>query len=165
VAPHLVAEVARRCPRAVIHVASGFARATHRPLPGGARWITRRNGLARDLAACDVVVTAGGVTLYEACAIGAPTVAIAVVPEQRPAIAAFAARGAVIDAGELAGGDLTLRCAATAVTQLLRDHVARRRCSLLARRLVDGLGAHRVAARLQELAARGGHRRQEHGHV
>jgi spore coat polysaccharide biosynthesis predicted glycosyltransferase SpsG len=159
-APALVAEIARRCPRAAIHVASGFARSARRPLPGAARWINRPNGLAGDLTTCDVVVTSGGVTLYEACAIGAPAVAIAVVPGQRPAIAAFAARGAVVDAGGFADGNLTLRRAAAAVALLLGDRVARQQCSRLARGLVDGLGARRVASRLRSLAQDAARRRR-----
>jgi spore coat polysaccharide biosynthesis predicted glycosyltransferase SpsG len=162
VAATLVAEISGRCPRAVIHVASGFAHSARRPLPGAARWINRPNGLARDLTTCDVVVTSGGVTLYEACAIGAPTVAMAVMPEQRPAVAAFAALGAVMDAGALADGDLAVQRAAVAVAQLLGDQVARRRCSWLARRLVDGLGALRVAGRLRELAGHAAERRRCH---
>ena len=57
--------------------------------------------MSADLAACDVAVVAGGVTLYEACAVGVPVVALAVVAAQRPAIADFAVRGAAIDAGAL----------------------------------------------------------------
>jgi len=162
-APALAAEIARRCPHATIRIARGFTPCAPPALPAGARWMTRHNGLARDLVACDVVVTAGGVTLYEACAIGAPAVALAVVPGQRPAVAAFAARGAVVDAGALDAGVVTLRRAAAAVAQLLGDPAARRRCSRLARGLVDGLGAARVADRLQALARQAAERK--HGHV
>lgn len=158
----LVAAIARRCPHAVVHVASGFSGDTPGTLPAGARWIQRRHGLARDLMTCDVAITAGGVTLYEACAIGTPVVALAVVPEQRPAVEAFAARGAVIDAGAIADGDAALRRASSAVARLLDDQLARRRCSLLARRLVDGLGARRVADQLRALAAGAPARRRRH---
>lgn len=147
----LVDDIARRCPGVVITVAAGFCPQTRLPLRG-ARWIDRPDGLTRDLAASDVAVVGGGVTLYEACAIGAPAVALAVVPAQRAAIRAFAARGAVIDAGALADGALAVGRTAAAVAGLLGDTPARRRRSTAARRLIDGRGALRVAARMRSLA-------------
>jgi spore coat polysaccharide biosynthesis predicted glycosyltransferase SpsG len=147
----LVADIARRCPGVTITVAAGFCRQS-RPALRGARWIGRPDGLTWDLAESDVAVVGGGVTLYEACAIGAPAVALAVVPAQRAAIRAFAARGAAIDAGALADGVLAAGRAAAAVAGLLGDAPARRRCSAAARRLIDGRGALRVAARMRSLA-------------
>jgi spore coat polysaccharide biosynthesis predicted glycosyltransferase SpsG len=147
----LVDGIARRCPGVTIRVAAGFCRQTRPPLHG-ARWIGRPDGLTRDLAESDVAVVGGGVTLYEACAIGAPAVALAVVPEQRAAIRAFAARGAATDAGALADGALAVGRTAAAVAGLLGDAPARRRRSAAARRLIDGRGARRVAARMRSLA-------------
>jgi spore coat polysaccharide biosynthesis predicted glycosyltransferase SpsG len=146
----LALDIARRCPNARISIAAGFSTG-ERPRVGAARWIARPDGLARDLAASDVAVVAGGMTLYEACAVGIPAVAVSVVPAQRPAIEAFAAQGAAIDAGMLPnGGDVDR--AGTAVALLLGDQSARRRLSAAGRHLIDGRGALRLATRLRALA-------------
>jgi spore coat polysaccharide biosynthesis predicted glycosyltransferase SpsG len=147
----LVRAIASRRPDVVITVAAGFCRARRRPLPAPARWIERPNGLAKDLAACDVAVVAGGITLYEACAIGVPAVALAVVPAQLEAIAAFAARGVVLDAGSLGDGERVLGNVADGVARSLREATTLGRASA-GRRLIDGRGALRVAARIRRLA-------------
>jgi UDP-2,4-diacetamido-2,4,6-trideoxy-beta-L-altropyranose hydrolase len=147
----LVAAIARHCPDATIAVAAGFSRQS-RPALGGAVWIDRRNGLARDLARADVAVVAGGVTLYEACAVGVPVVAMAVVPAQRRAVAAFARKGAAIDVGALSDPGIAVNTGA-AVAGLLEDPSMRRRRSMAGLRLIDGRGAHRIAATCRALAA------------
>jgi spore coat polysaccharide biosynthesis predicted glycosyltransferase SpsG len=152
VAGALVAAIAGRCPGVEVRVAAGFCRRPRPPLHG-ARWIERVHGLAVDLARSDVAVVAGGVTLYEACAIGVPSVAIAVTTEQRGTIAAFARQGAVVDAGALSDGTRTIREAAAAVADLLDDGTMRRGRAAVARRLVDGRGAARVATRIRSVVA------------
>ena len=147
----LVQDIARRCPGASIAVVAGFA-GHARPRIGAARWIDRRDGLARELAASDVAVVGGGLTLYEACAIGVPAVAIAVAASQRPTVEAFAARRAAIDAGSLSHQAIAVSRAGAAVARLLREPSARRRSSSAGRHLVDGQGALRVAARFRRLA-------------
>jgi UDP-2,4-diacetamido-2,4,6-trideoxy-beta-L-altropyranose hydrolase len=154
VVEQLVADLTRECPHARVEVASGFSARALRPLPGEARWLVRPDGLATHLANADVAVVAGGGTLYEACAVGVPTIALAVVAAQRVAIEAFAARGAVIDGGQATDGVPTLTRTAAAVARLLRDATACRRQSRAARRLVDGRGPLRVAARIRSLAER-----------
>jgi spore coat polysaccharide biosynthesis predicted glycosyltransferase SpsG len=148
----LVDDIARRCPDASITVAAGFSQ-RNRPALGAARWIDRPDGLARDLAEADVAVVGGGMTLYESCAIGVPTVAIAVVPAQCAAIEAFAARHAAIDAGRLSEKRLVVTRAGAGVARLLRDVSARRLSFSAGRRLVDGRGVFRIAAQLRLLAA------------
>jgi spore coat polysaccharide biosynthesis predicted glycosyltransferase SpsG len=150
----LVREIACRCPRVAIAVAGGFSLRS-RPALESARWIERPDGLASDLVRSDVAVVSGGVTLYEACAVGVPVVALSVVPAQRPAIEAFAACGAAIDAraGVLHQRMLVTRAGA-AVARLLGSRSACRRSAAAALRLVDGRGALRIACRLRALASR-----------
>jgi spore coat polysaccharide biosynthesis predicted glycosyltransferase SpsG len=118
----------------------------------------RHDGLFEPLAACDVAVVAGGVTLYEACALGVPAVGLAVVEPQRKAIRSCAALGAVLDAGgpglDAAAADRVAR----GVLRLLRDDPLRHAMASRGRRLVDGRGADRVARRIRALVAsrRGG---------
>ncbi len=150
----LVAAVRRRCPGVAIAVAAGFSRSGPLPRLQGARWIRRPQGLSRDLLRADAAVVAGGVTLYEACAIGVPSVALAVVPAQQPAIRALAARGAVVDA--VSNGRVTRRAierTAAALAGVLEHGDA---LASAAREAVDGRGALRVSARIRALV-RGRH--------
>lgn len=147
-ARQVVEAVSRESPGASIVVASGFVGGA-RPLLRNARWLTARRGLVRPLLACDVALVAGGVTLYEACALGVPSVGLAVVPAQRRALRSFARRRAILDAGGPVGSDAAIRRAAEGVGRLLRDEALRRGISAAARRLVDGQGASRVARRIQ----------------
>ncbi|MEZ5290600.1 MAG: hypothetical protein R2745_05930 [Vicinamibacterales bacterium] len=154
--PHVGAVVralASRVPAADIRVAPGFT-ARVRPTLPGARWVPPAR-LAAALAAARVAIVAGGLTAQEACALGVPAVAVAVVPAQRPAIRAMAARGAVVDAGSLGARGSAARVA-DAAARLLTTPSARRRMAVAGRGLVDGRGAARVAAALVALAAGGG---------
>ena len=152
VAQQLVLAI-RRCTTDVsISVAAGFSRG-RRPTLRGASWLSARTGLTQALVDCDVAIVAGGVTLYEACALGTPAVALAVVPDQRRGIAEFASRGAVIDAG--IASDMAIERAARGVARLLGDERRRRITASRARQLVDGLGARRAAEHIQAMLARG----------
>jgi spore coat polysaccharide biosynthesis predicted glycosyltransferase SpsG len=66
-----------------------------------ARFTVKRNVpvLAAELAEHDLAVTAGGITLYEACASGLPCIAIAAELWERNSIEALAAAGACVNAG------------------------------------------------------------------
>ena len=123
---------------------AGAGRATRRQ---GIEWVGPQNGLARVLAAADVAVVAGGLTLYEAAAIGTPAVAVPIVRSQRRTVEAFARERAVSaprpDAG-VAG-------IADAAADLLSSPDLAARMAKRARRLVDGRGTARVAAVLQRL--------------
>lgn len=134
-----------------VDIAAGFVSSASRPsLPSGCRWLDAPHGLAPALSRASTVVVAGGVTLYEACALGCAIVAAPVVAAQRPAVRAAARAGAVIDASARQGSRLAPRVIA-AITDLIADPVATRRRQQRARRLVDGLGALRVADRLRTL--------------
>ncbi len=78
-------------PDAKIQVAGGFV--SDRPGPRDARftWIDGPKGLGRELSRADVAVLGGGVSLYEACALGVPAVAVPVVRAEVPTIAALPA--------------------------------------------------------------------------
>jgi spore coat polysaccharide biosynthesis predicted glycosyltransferase SpsG len=156
VARRLTTEIAGRCPAARIDVAAGFAAGAPPVLRHG-RWVTGRRGLTTALAASEVAVVAGGVTLAEACALGVPAVGVAVVAAQRPAIRACARAGAVVDAGGSADTPETAERVAEVVAALLDDSQRRERLASRARVLVDGRGAERVARRIRQLVrTRGG---------
>jgi spore coat polysaccharide biosynthesis predicted glycosyltransferase SpsG len=114
--------------------------------------------LARALARCAVAVVGGGVTVAEACALATPAVAVSVAPAQRRTIQTFARAGAVVDGGRVDAPQAARRVAAT-VAHLLNDARDVRQMTERARRLVDGLGASRVAAALTDLIAEDGRSR------
>jgi UDP-2,4-diacetamido-2,4,6-trideoxy-beta-L-altropyranose hydrolase len=111
----------------------------------------------------DLQVGAGGGAALERCCIGAPTVAVAVASNQLASLPSLEARGAIVWARAdvppesvqdfLQDDTLEARLGA-AVRQLLGDSVARKALSERSRALVDGRGAHRVAA-VMDLVAGG----------
>jgi spore coat polysaccharide biosynthesis predicted glycosyltransferase SpsG len=151
-ASRLARDMAGRAGGADIQVVAGFVPPARLPrLPRG-RWIAATGGLVRALATATVAIVAGGVTLYEACALGVPTVALALNAAQHVTVRGVSRRGATIDGG-IAGerGVLRSQSVATAVERLLADAPARRRLAAAGRRLVDGRGVFRVAARIRLL--------------
>jgi spore coat polysaccharide biosynthesis predicted glycosyltransferase SpsG len=146
-AQRVVDAVHQRNPGASIVVASGFVR--HPPPPlRHAKWLSAKRGLIGPLRSCDVALVAGGVTLYEACALGVPSVGLAVVRGQRRSVRSFARRRAILDAGGPPASAAAIARAAVGVARLLEEDGLRRNVVNVARRLVDGRGARRVAARI-----------------
>ncbi|MEQ1912501.1 MAG: hypothetical protein ABMA15_27025, partial [Vicinamibacterales bacterium] len=101
----------------------------------------------------EVAVVGGGLTLYEAAALSAPPVAVAVVDAQRPTIQGFVRRRAAVDGGSLTG-DASLARVADEVTTLLASSSKARRLGQAGARLVDGRGVFRVADAIRRLARR-----------
>jgi spore coat polysaccharide biosynthesis predicted glycosyltransferase SpsG len=108
-----------------------------RTVPDGVRPIERVDGLAAELAAADVVVTAGGVTLLESLCLGRPTVVLALAANQRGNVDGVVAAGAALLAGS---GDVR-----TLVARLARDPLLRSGIADAGAALIDGHGARRVA--------------------
>lgn len=154
----LVAAIAATCPDADVRVAAGLTAGPLPPLPGG-RWVVQREGLVAAMARVDVVVAGGGITLQEACALGVPTIGLAVVRAQRPAIAAMARRGAVIDGGGPSPSRVSAGRVARAVARVLGTPAERRTLATRARRTIDGRGASRVARAIVRLAGKSEGRR------
>lgn len=148
--PPLVAALARVAPGARIDVAPGFT-ARPRPALAAGQWIPPA-ALAATLAVADLAVVAGGLTAYEACALGVPAVAVAVVPAQQPTVRGLARRRAVVDGGALYAADAPSRISRVAAA-LIAAPARRQRLARAARRLVDGRGADRIASALRRLAA------------
>jgi spore coat polysaccharide biosynthesis predicted glycosyltransferase SpsG len=148
----LAGAVLAAAPQADVIVAAGFAA----PALAG-RHACRTIAPAtftRELASATAAVLAGGVSLYEACALRVPTVGVSVVRSQRPTVRELGRRGAVIDAGHLdRAGDVerVARRVAGAVARLLAGPARRRALSRRAGAEIDGLGARRVAAAIHAL--------------
>jgi spore coat polysaccharide biosynthesis predicted glycosyltransferase SpsG len=113
-------------------------------------WIGRTSGLAEELARADIAVVGGGVTLYEACAIGTAAVAVPVVEAQRETVAAFVARGA---ATGIVDGPVQPSAVARMVLDIVRDTQLKSKLERTGSRVVDGLGAMRAARAVAQLAS------------
>ena len=146
----IAAEVRRLDPSLRIELAPGFAARGSTLAPSHASTLAPcirllpPTRLHRSLATCAVAIVGGGVTLYEACALGTPAVAMAVVPAQRPIVAGCAARGAVVN-GRTAWRAADARRAARDAVRLVASGRRRMQLARTARRLVDGRGSRRVA--------------------
>jgi spore coat polysaccharide biosynthesis predicted glycosyltransferase SpsG len=101
-------------------------------------------------------------TLYEACALGVPTVAVPVVAAQRRTVEGFAARGAILAAPlPAAARAVSARVVAEHVATLVSRPDLARRHGRTARAIVDGRGAVRVARAIEWLADAAAPRRGE----
>jgi len=117
---------------------------THEPVTADIRVVSTISGLGPELAQSDVVVTAGGVTMFESLALGRPTIVVVIADNQRRQAEGAASVGAALlsstaDAAHTAAG-------------LLRDVDRRQELSRTASALIDGKGADRIAAAIAELA-------------
>jgi spore coat polysaccharide biosynthesis predicted glycosyltransferase SpsG len=144
--------IARRLPDAEVRVAAGFAGPRLPRLPDRCRWIAPVDGLAPALAEASACVVSGGVTLAEACAVGTPAVAVAVVAAQQPAVdVVVGSRAALTVTLDQLNASERL---AELVRELLQRPALRRELSRNARRLVDRRGTARVVRRLRQLIPR-----------
>jgi spore coat polysaccharide biosynthesis predicted glycosyltransferase SpsG len=134
-------------PEAQVRIAGGVV-APPRPVAPRVTWVAARRGLGQELASADVAVVGGGVSLYEACAMGVPAVALPVVNGQVPTVRAFAKHGAAIGLGRGAA----ISTAATEAVALLNNPHQREALRRHSMRLIDGLGASRAAAAVAALS-------------
>ncbi len=149
----LAEAILERQPSLAIRIIEGFSRTAQAGLDPRITWVSAPNGLAIELRSAAVAVVAGGLTLYEAAALGTPAVALAVVRAQQPTVRGFARRGAAIDAGLAADPNAPMH-AADAVVDLFSHPTRAARLARTAARLVDGRGVFRAADAIQQLARR-----------
>lgn len=148
-AERLALDLVRRAGDIDVTIAAGFMPATRNGPGRGVRWLCGSSRFLGALRRADVVVSGGGVTLYECCASGRPAIGVSVVPAQRPTIQAFARAGAVVDGGALPLTATRTGELAGLVLDVLANRRARRRRSAIGRSLVDGQGIGRVCAVLR----------------
>jgi UDP-2,4-diacetamido-2,4,6-trideoxy-beta-L-altropyranose hydrolase len=145
-------------PDVAIRIAGGFTegqrkgRSEDRPTQAEV-WLPPLPTLREELSAASVAVVAGGVTLYEACCLGVPSVAVAVstLSAQRHTVEAAAAIGVTCAGGALGAHETPTRVAAHVQTLLNRSKL-RADLARAGRRVVDGRGARRIARALGRLA-------------
>lgn len=91
----------------------------------------------------DLLITAGGTTLYEMAACGTPGICFCMADNQLDNVRGFAARELVLYAGDIRK-DFSFDNLLRMMTELMRDHAARTAVSKRLRTLVDGKGAGRI---------------------
>ncbi len=136
-------------PQVDIRIAAGFVPAVKGRSTGRIQWVASPRGLTKELARATVAVVGGGVSLYEAAAMGVPSVSVPVVRSQVPTVLAFARRQAAIAVPYTAGPQV----AGDKVVGLLANATRRRRLARRSREVVDGRGASRAAAAVLKIAA------------
>lgn len=138
-----------------VRLSLGFNRDAAATLPPGVEGIPT-DRFREALAAATVAVVAGGTTLYEACALGAPAVAVPVVPAQAPAVRRFGRAGLAVPvlAARPVGSAAWAEVVSAAALRLLRDAGRRRTQAARGRRAIDGRGAERAAREVRRLLAR-----------
>lgn len=117
------------------------------------KWLGPQPTLVPWLAPARVAIVAGGITLYESCALRVPTVAVALVRAQRPPVEAMARRRAVtaVTTGDRVPPDPAM--VARRVISLLGQRLGRDSTLRRGPSIVDGRGPWRVARILRWLAS------------
>ncbi|WP_321415590.1 hypothetical protein [uncultured Desulfobacter sp.] len=98
----------------------------------------------------DLAISAGGITMYELCCIGIPTLVVCAEPWEAESSASLSALGAVIDLGFSTPPDR--QRLHRKLQDMLNTPQLRFELSQAARRAVDGQGASRVAQHLMHMA-------------
>jgi len=106
----------------------------------------------KEMLGCDLAFTAGGVTLYELARTGTPSIVFCVAENQKRNVKAMAKVGAVRQAG-LSAGEIQVSGLKKLMVRMAAP-VCRRRMSAAGMKVVDGLGALRVAKYARALLLR-----------
>ncbi len=101
------------------------------------------------MSKADLLVSAGGSTVWEAAYIGCPNIVIVTAENQRAGSQAFAAMGAVRNLGMLAS--LSKEEIGSKIASLMKSASDRRRLANIAQSKVDGKGAARIVTLMREL--------------
>jgi UDP-2,4-diacetamido-2,4,6-trideoxy-beta-L-altropyranose hydrolase len=149
----IAGEIGRRAPDVEVCVVGGFVsdappRSVWRRCPPNVVWKGPSRHLPEELAKADVAVVGGGMSLYEACALGAAAVGVPVVKAQCRTVAGFVRRGAALGRTDTS---VSPRAVADDVLLLLQRRGVRKQLARMGRRLVDGQGARRAARAIGRL--------------
>jgi spore coat polysaccharide biosynthesis predicted glycosyltransferase SpsG len=141
IGPELVATVREGLPEVWIRFVRGPY--TTEETPSGIAPLSAPDSLADALLEADLTVVGAGQTMLEAAAAGTPTVAVVLAENQRRQAERLSGLGAVVlaDTGQVAG----------ALEALANDRERRRTLSRRAQVVVDGQGARRIAALVEQL--------------
>lgn len=125
-----------------------------RMITAGAPWdavvTTAIPNLAEAFRRSDLALVAGGFTMYEACCIGVPSLAVCQPIDHQVELAArLQGLGALVSVGD--GNEATVGSIDTAVSRLCSDLHLRQRLARTGPTVVDGAGSERAADAMLEL--------------
>ncbi len=98
----------------------------------------------------DIVVSAGGTTLYELCAVGTPTISYSFADNQLFNVQQFAQDGIIEYAGDFRFDNVIIN-AISLIEHYQNDYKLRKKSSVRMQKLVDGKGAERIAKILKNM--------------
>ena len=104
-------------------------------------------GLKEHICKADIVLTAGGSTMYEICACGTPAVSYSLADNQNGNVRGFEKEGLIPFAGSIEDPHMP-DMAAELIAKLIDDHKKRKSISGKMQNTVDGKGADRIAEAL-----------------
>ncbi|HTF89955.1 MAG TPA: UDP-2,4-diacetamido-2,4,6-trideoxy-beta-L-altropyranose hydrolase [Planctomycetota bacterium] len=116
----------------------------------GARGVIDARNMPELMAWADIAITAAGSTCWEMAFMGTPALTLVIADNQQRIATCLCERGAARSLGR--SRDCDPAKIADALASLLGDRLARATLSRAGRRLIDGRGASRVVALLQEAA-------------
>ena len=116
--------------------------------PGRVRLVENSTNMPGLLAWADIAVAGAGTTSLETCFLGLPALLVVLADNQRPVAEELSRRGVAIHLGE--GAETEANVLAGYLARLAASSQIRKTMSQLGRELVDGQGAERVAARLND---------------
>ncbi|MBP5194898.1 MAG: hypothetical protein J6Z42_02780, partial [Lachnospiraceae bacterium] len=107
-------------------------------------------GLKEHICKADIVLTAGGSTMYEICACGTPAVSYSLADNQNGNVGGFEKEGLIPFAGDIEDPHMPDK-AAELIANLIDDNKNRKSISEKMQNQVDGKGAERIAEALVSL--------------
>jgi UDP-2,4-diacetamido-2,4,6-trideoxy-beta-L-altropyranose hydrolase len=115
---------------------------------GTVRLVENATNMPELIASADIAVAGAGTTSLEMCFLGLPALLIVLADNQRAAAEELSRRGVAIHSVE--GAEAKLSLLAEHLASLLASSERRKAMSETGRKLVDGLGAERVTAKLND---------------
>ena len=100
------------------------------------------------MKACDIAISAAGVTLYELCACGIPTITYTLADNQLAAAEQFYSKGIMLNSGDCRGDVTFIGRLSSLLSDLIFDNDLRLELSTRMQELVDGKGADRIVDQL-----------------
>jgi len=100
---------------------------------------------------CDMAIVSYGMTALECLAVGLPTIVLSMSDDHNNSAAALAEQGALVNAGLIAAA--TQQSVAARYKSLCNNPALCAKLSRTGRRLIDGRGVERVAAKIMEVIA------------
>lgn len=103
------------------------------------------------MGSCDMAITAGGTTVYELCSIGVPFICFSYAENQEKLVSYIGEQEIALSAGKYhVDASSCLDGMKRGFTRLKGDYTLRKECSEREKKVVDGLGAKRIAQLLEK---------------